>query len=68
MNALLRAALTRMIHTGTLKITNSGGKTRMFGDGTGEEYHFRINTAAGRTQNRVRPILALCRSLYEQRD
>ncbi|MDQ0998675.1 cyclopropane-fatty-acyl-phospholipid synthase [Phyllobacterium ifriqiyense] len=57
MNALLRAALTRMIHTGTLKITDSGGKTRMFGDGTGEEYHFRINTAAAERRIAFDPSL-----------
>lgn len=57
MNALLRAALTRMIHTGTLKITDSGGKTRMFGDGTGDEYHFRINTAAAERRIAFDPSL-----------
>jgi cyclopropane-fatty-acyl-phospholipid synthase len=57
MNALLRAALTRMIHTGTLKITDSGGKTRIFGDGTGEEFHFRINTAAAERRIAFDPSL-----------
>ncbi|MEP7456942.1 cyclopropane-fatty-acyl-phospholipid synthase family protein [Phyllobacterium sp. SB3] len=57
MNALLRAALSRMIHTGTLKITDSTGKTRTFGDGTGEEFHFRINTAAAERRIAFDPSL-----------
>ena len=46
MNAILKATLSRMIHTGTLIVTDASGKSRTFGDGTGDPIHFRVNSAA----------------------
>ncbi|WP_204265361.1 DUF7884 domain-containing protein, partial [Enterobacter hormaechei] len=57
MNAILRAALSRLIHTGTLSITDSSGQKRTFGDGTGEPIHFRINTAAAERRIAFDPSL-----------
>ncbi|MBA8876532.1 SAM-dependent methyltransferase [Phyllobacterium myrsinacearum] len=57
MNAILKAALSRLIHTGTLVITDSSGQKRTFGDGTGEPIHFRINTAAAERRIAFDPSL-----------
>jgi len=57
MNAILKATLSRLIHTGTLFITDASGQTRTFGDGTGEPIHFRINSAAAERKIAFDPSL-----------
>jgi cyclopropane-fatty-acyl-phospholipid synthase len=57
MNAILKAALSRMIYTGTLVITDSTGKSQTFGDGTGEQFAFRINSAAAERKIAFDPSL-----------
>lgn len=57
MNAILKAALSRMIYTGTLIIIDSSGKSQTFGDGTGEPMRFRINSAAAERKIAFDPSL-----------
>lgn len=59
MNIVLKRIVEKIAKSGNLKITDSRGVTKSFGDGSGPPVHVRINTRRAETAIAFDPMLAL---------
>ena len=59
MNSLLHKVVARLIRTGALTLTDAGGQTRTYGDGTGTPVHVAVKSHAAERAIALDPMLAL---------